>query len=121
MTVAVYSAGRTCQAPVVAGRGGNGILSNWYQVGAQGSAKLVSDGITVNPANLATGTRTRIYAGTVSSLDWAQDGTKILLCGPICDTAALVEGLKSGKLAAVGLDVLPPSPISTGPRARAGK
>lgn len=33
--------------------------------------------------------------------------------GPICDTAALTEGLKSGKLAAVGLDVLPKEPAST--------
>jgi len=32
--------------------------------------------------------------------------------GPICDTAALLEGLKSGKLAAVGLDVLPKEPGS---------
>lgn len=32
--------------------------------------------------------------------------------GPICDTSALVEGLKSGKLAAVGLDVLPKEPGS---------
>ena len=30
--------------------------------------------------------------------------------GPICDTAALLTGLKSGKLAAVGLDVLPKEP-----------
>ncbi|HEV7799766.1 MAG TPA: NAD(P)-dependent oxidoreductase, partial [Burkholderiales bacterium] len=33
--------------------------------------------------------------------------------GPICDTGALLEGLKSGKLAAVGLDVLPKEPGST--------
>ena len=32
--------------------------------------------------------------------------------GPICDTSALLEGLKSGKLAAVGLDVLPKEPGS---------
>jgi phosphoglycerate dehydrogenase-like enzyme len=32
--------------------------------------------------------------------------------GPICDTAALLEGLKSGRLAAVGLDVLPSEPAS---------
>jgi phosphoglycerate dehydrogenase-like enzyme len=30
--------------------------------------------------------------------------------GPICDTAALLEGLRSGRLAAVGLDVLPKEP-----------
>lgn len=33
--------------------------------------------------------------------------------GPICDTVALLEGLKSGKLAAVGLDVLPKEPGTT--------
>lgn len=32
--------------------------------------------------------------------------------GPICDTGALLEGLKSGKLAAVGLDVLPKEPAA---------
>jgi phosphoglycerate dehydrogenase-like enzyme len=32
--------------------------------------------------------------------------------GPICDTAALLEGLKSGKLLAVGLDVLPNEPAA---------
>jgi hypothetical protein len=38
-----------------ASRGGTGLLSNWYQVGAQGTAKLVSDGLTVAPATLGTG------------------------------------------------------------------
>lgn len=32
--------------------------------------------------------------------------------GPICDTAAVLEGLRSGRLAAVGLDVLPREPAS---------
>lgn len=36
-------------------RGGTGLLTNWYQTGAQGTARLVSDGFTVDPANLATG------------------------------------------------------------------
>ena len=36
-------------------RGGTGMLSNWYQIGAQGTAKVVSDGLTVAPANLSTG------------------------------------------------------------------
>ncbi len=43
-----------------AAAGGTGLLSNWYQVGAQGAAKLVSDGITVAPANLATGGQLRM-------------------------------------------------------------
>jgi len=33
--------------------------------------------------------------------------------GEICDTTALLDGLKSGKLACVGLDVLPKEPAST--------
>ena len=34
--------------------------------------------------------------------------------GPICDTGALLDGLKRGKLAAVGLDVLPQEPATVG-------
>jgi lactate dehydrogenase-like 2-hydroxyacid dehydrogenase len=33
--------------------------------------------------------------------------------GPICNTAALLAGLKTGKLGAVGLDVLPKEPAAT--------
>jgi Bacterial Ig domain len=57
-------------------RGGTGLLSNWYQVGAQGAAaKLVSDGITVAPANMATGgeivmTITGLAAGTHTLLTY---------------------------------------------------
>ncbi|MBI3879268.1 MAG: T9SS C-terminal target domain-containing protein [Verrucomicrobia bacterium] len=41
--------------------GGTGLLSNWYQAGAQGAvAKLVSDGLTVAPANLGTGGQMRM-------------------------------------------------------------
>lgn len=43
------------QTQTSADRGGAGLLSNWYQIGAQGTAKLVSDGFTVSPATLATG------------------------------------------------------------------
>lgn len=43
-----------------AAAGGAGLLSNWYQIGAQGSAKLVSDGLAVAPANLATGGQLRM-------------------------------------------------------------
>ena len=43
------------QTPLSQSRGGAGLLSNWYQTGAQGTAKLVSDGFTVAPATLGTG------------------------------------------------------------------
>ena len=32
--------------------------------------------------------------------------------GPICDTAAVLEGLRSGRILAAGLDVLPKEPAS---------
>ncbi len=43
------------QTAASAAAGGTGLLSNWYQTGAQGTARLVSDGLTVAPANLAAG------------------------------------------------------------------
>jgi hypothetical protein len=43
------------QTAASASRGGTGLLSGWYQIGAQGTAKLVSDGFSVAPAALATG------------------------------------------------------------------
>ena len=36
-------------------RGGTGLLGNWYQTGAQGTARLVSGGLTVAPANFGAG------------------------------------------------------------------
>ncbi|MBK8094503.1 MAG: cadherin-like domain-containing protein [Verrucomicrobiaceae bacterium] len=48
----VVSFAQTAQSQA---NGGTGLLSNWYQTGAQGTAKLVSDGLTVAPANLGTG------------------------------------------------------------------
>ena len=43
------------QSALSQSRGGTGLLSNWYQIGAQGTAKLVSDGLTVAPANFSAG------------------------------------------------------------------
>jgi phosphoglycerate dehydrogenase-like enzyme len=60
---------------------------------------------------LTSETRGMINAAAVASVKpgaW-------LICnarGQICDTAALLEGLKSGRLAAVGLDVLPQEPAT---------
>ncbi|MES2438775.1 MAG: T9SS C-terminal target domain-containing protein [Verrucomicrobiota bacterium] len=48
------------QTDLSASRGGAGLLTNWYQTGAQGAARLVSDGFTVSPANLATGGEIRM-------------------------------------------------------------
>ncbi|WP_265594168.1 Ig-like domain-containing protein [Haloferula sp. BvORR071] len=48
------------QTAASAAAGGTGLLSNWYKAGAEGSAKLVSDGLTVAPANLATGGQLRM-------------------------------------------------------------
>lgn len=70
--------------------GGTGLLSNWYQTGAQGTARLVSDGITVAPANLGTGgqlrmTLTGLAAGTHTLLTYhnAWDALTAGSLGPI--------------------------------------
>ena len=56
-------------------------------------------------------TRTMIDASAVAAM---KPGAYLISTarGPICDTAALLDGLKSGKLAAVGLDVLPKEPAA---------
>jgi phosphoglycerate dehydrogenase-like enzyme len=63
-------------------------------------------------APLTKETRGMIGAAAVAAI---KPGAYVLNTarGPICDTAALLDGLKSGKLAAVGLDVLPQEPGST--------
>ena len=78
------------QTPLSQSRGGTGILSNWFQVGAQGTAKLVSDGITVNPATLGTGgeikmTITGLLPGTHTLLTYhnAWDNLAAGTQGPI--------------------------------------
>ncbi len=88
------------QTAVSQSRGGTGLLSNWYQTGAQGSAKLVSDGLTVAPATLATGGQIQmtitglfpghhtlltyhnhwdaLVAGTLGPLDVFLNGTQVV-------------------------------------------
>lgn len=58
---------------------------------------------------LTKDTRAMINASAVAAMKkgaWVINTAR----GPICDTKALLDGLKSGKLAAVGLDVLPKEP-----------
>lgn len=70
----------------------------------------MADVISIH-APLTKETRGLINAAAVSGM---KQGAYVINTarGPICDTAALLEGLKSGKLAAVGLDVLPKEPGS---------
>lgn len=48
------------QTSASASAGGTGLVSNWYQVGAQSGAALVSDGISVAPSTLAGGGQMRM-------------------------------------------------------------
>jgi phosphoglycerate dehydrogenase-like enzyme len=70
----------------------------------------MADVVSVH-APLTTETRGMINASAVAAM---KRGAYLINTarGPICDTAALLEGLKSGKLGAVGLDVLPEEPGS---------
>jgi D-3-phosphoglycerate dehydrogenase/C-terminal binding protein len=63
---------------------------------------------------LTTETRSMINASAVAAM---KPGAYVINTarGPICDTSALLDGLKSGKLAAVGLDVLPKEPPAAHP------
>jgi phosphoglycerate dehydrogenase-like enzyme len=70
----------------------------------------VADVITIH-APLNAETRGMINADAVSKM---KPGAYLISTarGPICDTAALLEGLKSNRLLAVGLDVLPSEPAT---------
>jgi phosphoglycerate dehydrogenase-like enzyme len=60
---------------------------------------------------LTTETRAMIDAAAIAAI---KPGAYLINTarGPICDTAALLDGLKSKKLTAVGLDVLPKEPAT---------
>ena len=70
----------------------------------------VADVITIH-APLTTETNGMINADAVSKM---KPGAYLISTarGPICNTAALLEGLKSNRLLAVGLDVLPSEPAT---------
>jgi lactate dehydrogenase-like 2-hydroxyacid dehydrogenase len=70
----------------------------------------VADVISIH-APLTTETRTMINADAVSKM---KPGVYLISTarGPICDTTALLEGLKSNRILAVGLDVLPSEPAT---------
>lgn len=70
----------------------------------------MADVVTVHTP-LTTETRAMINASAVAAM---KPGAYLINTarGPICDTTALLEGLKSGKLGAVGLDVMPKEPGS---------
>ena len=70
-----------------------------------------ADVVTIH-APLNDSTRRMIDARAVAAM---KPGSYLISTarGPICDTAALLDGLKSGRLLAVGLDVLPKEPAST--------
>lgn len=70
----------------------------------------VADVVTIH-APLTKETRGMINAAAIAAM---KPGAFLINTarGKICDTSALLEGLRSGKLAAVGLDVLPNEPAS---------
>lgn len=70
----------------------------------------LADVVTIH-APLTDETRAMINVAAIAAM---KPGSYLINTarGPICDTSALLEGLKSGKLAAVGLDVLPNEPAT---------
>ncbi len=113
-------------------RGGTGLFSNWYQVGAQGTARLVSDGFSVAPANLATGGQIQmtitglapghhtlltyhnhwdaLAAGTLGPLDVFVNGT--LVVDNLQPTIRAATNL-AAPIAYVEFDVAAPADITT--------
>lgn len=78
------------QTALSASRGGTGVIANWYQVGAQGTAKLVSDGIGAGPVGAVAGgelqmTITGLSAGEHTLLTYhnAVDNPATNFFGPI--------------------------------------
>ena len=70
----------------------------------------MSDVVTLHTP-LTTETKSMINAAAIKAMK--PDAYLINTArGPICDTSALLDGLKSGKLTAVGLDVLPKEPAA---------
>jgi hypothetical protein len=92
------------QTAASAAAGGTGLLSNWYQTGAQGTARLASDGLTVAPANFGAGgqmlmTINGLEAGTHTLLTYhnAWDALAAGSLGPIdisADGALVVDNLQ---------------------------
>jgi len=70
----------------------------------------MADVVTIH-APLTAETNGMIDAGAVAAM---KPGMVLINTarGPICDTGALLEGLRSGQLTAVGLDVLPREPAT---------
>ena len=88
------------QTAASATAGGTGLLTNWHKAGAEGAAKLVSDGLTVAPADLASGGQLRmtitglsaghhtlltyhnawdgLAAGTIGQMDISLNGSKAI-------------------------------------------
>lgn len=89
---------------------GTELSFNFTRVRTRDELLAMADVVSIH-APLTPETRQIIDASAVNAM---KQGAYLINTarGEICDTSALLEGLKSGKLAAVGLDVLPSEPAS---------